>query len=81
MKFLNIVRLIEASPFADRVNDEAREALIDFIDECYENITELNIDEILINVMTISKKSFDKEYKRDEVTVLHKSEHEVTFLQ
>ena len=49
MKTFNIYRLIEACPFKDKLTEGAKDALADFIDEVYECINDVNIDDIIIN--------------------------------
>ena len=49
MKTFNISRLVEASPFVDKLSDVAVDALCDFIDECGYTLDNINVDDMIIN--------------------------------
>lgn len=82
MKYTNIVRLIESSPFSGRYGKTIINALAGYLDDCYENITELNIDDILVNSFTeLSITEFNKDFNRDNVSMVYESDTDIWFLQ
>jgi len=63
MKTFNISRLVEASPFVDKLSDVAVDALCDFIDECGYTLDNLNVDDMIVSGLSCISEDEYLEYE------------------
>lgn len=79
----NIYRLIEASPFSNKLSYEAQEALADFFINTGATLDSINVDNIIVNGITsMTQKGFKKEFtkeQREDKYILFQDDYEVFF--
>lgn len=77
METVNLYRLLDASPFSDRLSNNAKDALIDYLEEIGVDL-DVNFDNIIVNgISIISKNEFDelKEYEKEDMCLLYTDEN------
>jgi len=63
MYYHNLYRLIESSPFEDRLSEKAKDALVDLLAEINTSLCNVNIDDLIINGISIVDEKEYEEYK------------------
>ena len=61
----NLYRLIEASPYEDRLSSAAKDALVEYLIDAGVDLCRINIDDIIVNGISILTEEEYEQYKDD----------------